>query len=181
MAEFYKTNSVPSTNIMTTCKKYARSLVQRGCDLRPSVWANKSEYEHQMQTARALIKSFPLLFIFGRDEFGRLWPFENDVILDVVLNTIVDLGYELYLTDLKAIFSTAAAAVQCAVQERVFRGLTRVEFGVSQYKPVFQSFETYIEKVVERDLELSARWQKYQECVFHTLRDIMLRPKKNQS
>ncbi|KAG1725946.1 hypothetical protein EDD22DRAFT_853621 [Suillus occidentalis] len=182
MAEFYKTNSVPSANIMTTCKKYARSLVQRRCDLRPSVWDHKSESEHQMQTACALISSFPPLFIFGRDEFGRLWPFENDVLLDIVLNTIMDLRYELYLTDLKAMFSTASAALQCALQERVSRGLTRVDFDVPHFKPVFQSFETYIEEVVEHDLELSARWQRFQECIFATLRDIKPpRPEKEQS
>jgi hypothetical protein len=78
-----------------------------------------------------LIVSFPPDFIFGRDEFNRAWAFEHLVILDVVLNTVTELKYFQYLTDLKSMFCTASAAVKCALQECSGGGFLRKDFGVS--------------------------------------------------
>jgi hypothetical protein len=131
-----------------------------------------------MQTAVSLIASFPPEFIFGRDEFNRAWAFEHLVILDVVLNTIVELNYLDYLSDLKSIFSTASAAVQCALLERSGGGFIRKDFGVSQFKPVFDSFMNYFQEVILQDAVLLARWEQYQALVFIALRKLCPKSRK---
>ncbi|KAG2146228.1 hypothetical protein DEU56DRAFT_909908 [Suillus clintonianus] len=169
---FYKSNPSLSAKIMTTCKKLARPLVQRGYELRPSVWSRTSESKHQMEMVDRLVSSLPPEFIFGKDEFGRSWAFEHHVVLDVVVNTIVELGYLEYLTDLKTLFCTAAAAVRCCLDERSDGGFKAKDFLVSQFKETFDLLMNHIQKQIVPDVELSARWEEYQKLVFDTLRDI---------
>lgn len=157
---------------MATCKRVARELITRGYELRPSVWLRISERKHQQKTSKTLIASFPPKFIFKQDEHGRSWAFENDVILDVVLYTIVELGYFDYLTDLtfKSIFCAASTAVQCALQERSTR--LECKFGVTEFKPVYDAFIDYIEKQIVPYTELWSRWEEYTSYVYDTLKDL---------
>lgn len=163
---------MPSAHIMATCKRVARELITRGYELRPSVWLRISERKHQQKTSKTLIASFPPKFIFKQDEHGRSWAFENDVILDVVLYTIVELGYFDYLTDLtfKSIFCAASTAVQCALQERSTR--LECKFGVTEFKPVYDAFIDYIEKQIVPYTELWSRWEEYTSYVYDTLKDL---------
>ncbi|KAG2126959.1 hypothetical protein DEU56DRAFT_915905 [Suillus clintonianus] len=172
LGEFYRSTTPPSASIMSSCKKVARGLVQHGYGLRPSVWLRTSEIQHQVQMVENLTASFPPEFIFEKDDSDKRWAFENRVVLDVVLNTITDLGYSSYLTDLKSITCTACAAVLCALKERSSGRFARIEFVVSQYKEEYESFMNYIETVILPDPELSARWEEFTVLVFDTLNTI---------
>lgn len=102
------------------CKRIARTKVQSGYHLRPSIWSDDPEPDHQETTARDLISEdlFPLKYIFGKDERLGMWfAFENPVILDVVLDAMVELDWLPYLEDLDNLFCTAACAVYCALLE----------------------------------------------------------------
>ncbi|KAG2131623.1 hypothetical protein DEU56DRAFT_757514 [Suillus clintonianus] len=112
---FYRLTSVPSADILATSKKIVRAKVERGYNLCLSVWSGDSEPKHQIQAVGDLLvntsESFTPKFIFGKDaKLGTLHVFENDVILDVVLNTLLELGYIKYVTEFRSIFCTAAAA-----------------------------------------------------------------------
>ncbi|KAG1765285.1 hypothetical protein EV702DRAFT_1051087 [Suillus placidus] len=88
----YKRLSAPSTNLMSVAKKHAHDLVPRGYNLCLPLSSDKSEPKHQAQAVKKLIKTplFPPQYIF---KTGGSHPFENDVIRDVVQNTILELGY----------------------------------------------------------------------------------------
>jgi hypothetical protein len=170
---FYRSfNAMPSSLIMATSKKVARALVQRGFHLRPSVWLRISERTHQIQTATDFIGSSPPKLIFGEDEGGRLWAFENNVVLDVVLYTIAELGYLEFVTDptFKSIFCTSSTAVMCALQERLTD--KEIKFGVTEFKPVFEMFCKYFDEKIASNPELFARWKQYTLLVYATLKDI---------
>lgn len=170
---FYRSlNPMPSAHIMATSKKIARALVQRGYHLRPSVWLRISERQYQIQKTKNLIASSPPAFIFGKDEHGRSWAFENDVVLDVVLYTMVELNYLPYVTDptLKSMFCTASTAVKCALQERLTN--EEIKFGVTEFKPVYDRFSDYFDENIVPVPELLARWKEYALLVLDTLRDI---------
>lgn len=143
---FYKSFTVPpSAAIMSTCKKVARGVVQIGYTLQPSIWSEDPAPQHQIDAVNDLLDtpSLPLYsspkFIFGNDsndETGKLYPFEHRVILTVVLNTILVLGFVPYISDLDALFCTAAAAVECTLQELASAQLgVSIDFGVSNFKP----------------------------------------------
>ncbi|KAG2147493.1 hypothetical protein DEU56DRAFT_899384 [Suillus clintonianus] len=163
---FYRSLSpMPSAQIMATAKKVAREVVQRGCGLRPPVRLRISERMHQTQTAKNLLASFPPQFIFWKDEDGRSWAFENDVILDVVLNTVVELGYLPYITDptLKTLFFTASTAVKCTLQEHSTR--EEIKFSVSDFRSSYNSFSDYFDKEILPNPELFGRWKEFNDTV----------------
>jgi hypothetical protein len=170
---FYRSlSAMPSALIMATSKRVARVLIQRGFHLRPSVWLRISERTHQIQLATDLVGSSPPKLIFGEDEDGRPWPFENNVVLDVVLYTIVELGYLSFITDphFKSIFCAASAAVLCALQERTTD--KEIKFGVPEFKPVFEMFCDYFEEKIVSNPEQFTRWKEYTLLVKATLDDI---------
>jgi hypothetical protein len=170
---FYRSlNPMPSALLMSTFKRTARTLIQRGYKLRPSVWLRISEHKHQTQTATGLLESSPPVLIFKKDENGRLWAFEHDVILDVVLNTIVELDYYDHIKDptMKTMFCAASTAVRCAMQERASD--SEVKFGVAEFKPVFDEFCDYFDETIVQNPELLARWMEYTSCVSATLKNI---------
>lgn len=176
---FYRSlSAMPCALIMATSKRVARVLVQRGYHLRPSVWLRISERTHQIQSATDLVGSSPPKLIFGEDEDGRPWPFENNVILDVVLYTIVELGYLSFITDphFKSIFCAVSAAVLCTLQERTTN--KEIKFGVTEFKPMFEMFCDYFEEKIVSNPEQFTRWKEYTLLVKATL-DNICRPWEN--
>jgi hypothetical protein len=97
---------------MTTTRKHASYLVPRGFSLRLPLSSSDSEPKHQKRAVKNLIKEppFPPKYLY---EKHRLNLFENEVICDVVQNTITELGYAPYVTELNGIFCAAAVAVHC--------------------------------------------------------------------
>ncbi|KAG1729886.1 hypothetical protein EDD22DRAFT_853052 [Suillus occidentalis] len=179
LSAFYKSFTVPpSAAIMSTCKKVARNVVQIGYSLQPSIWSEDPAPQYQIDAVKDLIDnpSFPLKFIFGNDlndETDKLYPFEHRVILTVVLNTILVLGFVPYISDLDALFCTAAAAVECALQELASGELGKtIDFGVSNSKPRYTLFMEYIRDHIKTDSELSTRWMEYKGRVCSRLREI---------
>lgn len=168
---------------MSTCKKVARGVVQIGYTLQPSIWSEDPAPQHQIDAVNDLLDtpSLPLYsspkFIFGNDsndETGKLYPFEHRVILTVVLNTILVLGFVPYISDLNALFCTAAASVECTLQELASAQLgVSIDFGVSNFKPRFTFFMEYIRDRINTDSELSTRWKVYKERVHSRLRQIV--------
>ncbi|KAG1739425.1 uncharacterized protein EDB91DRAFT_1082370 [Suillus paluster] len=77
-----------------------------------------------------------------------------------------------YDPTLKSLFCTASAAVKCALQE-CSTG-QEFKFGVTDFKPVYDSFSDYIDTQIVLYPELLARWKEYTLCVLATLRDISL-------
>ncbi|KAG1846283.1 hypothetical protein F4604DRAFT_1688427 [Suillus subluteus] len=123
---FYKMFAVqPSAEIMSTCKKITHSVAQFGYCLRPPIWSDELEPQHQIDKVKELIDDplFPLRFIFGNDSSNRpadnleVFAFENPVVSYVAMNTILILGWVPYvtMTGLDSLFCTAAAAVHGAI------------------------------------------------------------------
>jgi hypothetical protein len=173
LSTFYKTFTVPpSAGIMSTCKKIARAVAQIGYDLRPSIWSDESEQEHQSDAVTALIDDplFPLRYLFGNSsnrQLDKLFAFENHVLLTVVLDTILKLGYAPYITELDSLFCTAAAALESALRELASGQVS--EFGVTDFKPRYTLLKEYIRDVITPNPELSKRWEEYKLCIFNRL------------
>ncbi|KAG1740720.1 hypothetical protein EDD22DRAFT_851768 [Suillus occidentalis] len=179
LSAFYKTFTVPpSAEIMSMCKKVARAIVPVGYTLRPSIWSNESELQHQSDVVTDLVDdpSLPFKFIFGNSsdhQFDERFPFEHHVISTVVLETIVKLGYVPYTTELNSLFCTAAAAVECALRERAnAESLVNIDFGITHYKPRYTLLMDYIRDVITPNSELFARWEDYKLRVLERLREI---------
>lgn len=180
----YKAFPPPSGKITSTCKKFARALVQSGYTLRPSVWSDDPEPEHQENTVNDLIDEsvFPPKYILGRPEgegLGIRYPFEHEVVWNVVLNTVLELELQPFLDDLDNLFCTAAVAVHCALLERSAKGWQHVDFTVSDSKPMYNKLRKYIREDIIRDDVLSNRWSEYKERTATRLRT--LRPSRNTS
>ncbi|KAG2096685.1 uncharacterized protein F5147DRAFT_656501 [Suillus discolor] len=163
---------------MSTTKKHARNIVPFGYSLQPSIWSEDYAPEYQTETVKDLIDnpSFPFKFIFGNNsnhQTHKLYPFEHRVILTVVLNTMLTLGFVPYISDFDALFCTAAAAVECALQELASAQLeVFIDFGVSNSKPRYTLFMEYIRDHIETDPELSTRWKEYKDRVHARLVEI---------
>ncbi|KAG2107799.1 hypothetical protein BD769DRAFT_1392898 [Suillus cothurnatus] len=162
LSTFYKTFTVPpSAGIMSTCKKIARAVAQIGYDLCPSIWSDESEQEYQSDAVTALIDDplFPLRYLFGNSsnrQLDKLFAFENHVLLTVVLDTILKLGYAPYITELDSLFCTAAAALESALRELASGQVS--EFGVTDFKPRYTLLKEYIRDVITPNPELSKRY-----------------------
>ncbi|KAG1740118.1 uncharacterized protein EDB91DRAFT_1082100 [Suillus paluster] len=66
----------------------------------------------------------------------------------------------------------ASAAVKCALQECLTG--QEFKFGVTDFKPVYDSFSDYIDTQIVLYQELLARWKEYTLRILATLRDISL-------
>jgi hypothetical protein len=168
----YRTLSVPSGNITSSCKKIARNKVQSGYALRPSIWSDESEPTYVKRNVKVLTAEspFPPRYIFGQDEDGNWHAFEHEVLRDVVLNVISELGYQPHVEELDSIFCTAAVAVCCALKE-LSRG-TFVDFSVPDFKPKYERLMEYIRDVIYKNAELSARWKAYKLRILLRLSNI---------
>ncbi|KAG1864351.1 hypothetical protein F4604DRAFT_1683364 [Suillus subluteus] len=140
----YKLLSVPSGNVMSVTRKHARDLVPHGYDLRLPLSSDKSEPKHQARRVKHLIKEppFPPKYIYKE---GGSKPFENDVLRDIVQNTILELGYLPCVTELDRMYCTATAAVHCAMLGLKGGGNDNVEFSVRVLKPEKKKQEKYYE------------------------------------
>ncbi|KAG1760274.1 hypothetical protein EDD22DRAFT_955083 [Suillus occidentalis] len=78
----YRTLSVPSGNITSSCKKITRNKVQSGYALRPSIWSDESEPTYVKRNVKVLTAEspFPPRYIFGQDEDGNWHAFEHEVL-----------------------------------------------------------------------------------------------------
>ncbi|KAG0704144.1 hypothetical protein DFH29DRAFT_997849 [Suillus ampliporus] len=170
----YKTLSALSGNIASACKKIACTKVQSGYSLRPSIWSDDSETEHQKRVVKDLTAEglFPPKFIFGKDEHDKWYAFENEVIWDVILNTVLELGYQPYLEELDNIFCTAAVAVYCALKELSKGKFQFVDFAVSEFKPKYTKLMDHIRDHITPNAELSKRWKEYKRRTLHRLSNI---------
>ncbi|KAG1885329.1 uncharacterized protein F5891DRAFT_989699 [Suillus fuscotomentosus] len=144
----YLSLSEPCRFIMLTCKKHARAGVQRGFNLRPPPQSTTSEPDHQAAEVEDLLDSatFPPKYVFGKDETGALHFLENHVVWDVLLNTVRELKLYEYVTSLKSLFCTSAAAVKCALRELRTGKLVEIPFSGIEFKSLHDSLEDYIDK-----------------------------------
>jgi hypothetical protein len=88
--------SAPFEFIIVAAEELASIIIDRGYDLRPSLWSNTSESKVKLTMIKALIHdaAWPLRFIFKKDEKTGQWmAFEHDAVLDVVLGIVRKLKY----------------------------------------------------------------------------------------
>lgn len=170
----YKTLSEPSGNITSSCKKIAHNKVQSGYALRPSVWSDESEPTYMKRKVKGLTAEspFPPRYILGQDEDGNWHPFENEVLRDVVINVISELGYQPHIEELDSIFCTAAVAVCCALKELSKGSFAFVDFSVPDFKPKYERLMEYIRDVIDKNSELSAWWKAYKLRILSRLSNI---------
>lgn len=177
----YKAFSPPSGKIMSTCKKFARALVQSGYTLHPSVWSDDPEPEHQVNLVNDLIDKSVFLpkYILGKPEggsegegLGIRYPFKHEVVWNVVLNTVLELELQPLLEDLDNLFCTATVAVRCALLERLMKKWQHIDFTVSDSKPMYNKLRKYIREDIIRDDVLSNRWSEYKERTTTRLRSL---------
>lgn len=169
LGTLYKALSPPSGKITAMCKRISRAKVQSGYTLRPSIWLDDSEPEYQKNAVNDLVNEsqFPPKFMLGMDEgLGMEFAFEHEVILDVVLDTVVELDWLMHLDDLDNIFCMATVAVYCALMERANGKLIHIEFAVPDFKPMYHKLRDYIRDYIMKDDELRERWLAYKlRCV----------------
>ncbi|KAG1883324.1 hypothetical protein F4604DRAFT_1677664 [Suillus subluteus] len=156
----YKILSAPSTNIMTVSRKHAYYLVPPGYGLHLPLSSIESEPRHQKRMVKNLIKEppFPPKYLY---EMHGSNPFENQVIRDVVQNTIIELGYGPYVTQLDGMYCTATVAVHCIMLGLKDGGNDNVEFSVKVFQPMHAKLMKYIEDHINTNKERSDWWEHY--------------------
>ncbi|KAG1836599.1 hypothetical protein C8R48DRAFT_782923 [Suillus tomentosus] len=170
--QLYMSLSAPFKLIMTACKELAFSVVDRGYDLRPSLWSNTPESLWKLQKIKSLIDdaTWPLKFIFKKDEETGEWmAFEHDAILDVVLGVVRKLKYLRYINDLDNLYCMAAAAIYF-----VFTQFSsgKVEFTAEAFKFIYDLLKGHITNVIEKDERLAKRWSGVKARTTIRLADI---------
>jgi hypothetical protein len=116
---------------------------------------------------------FPLTYIFGWDEMLKVWfAFESEVLLDIVLDALLELGWQPFLEDLDNMLCTAALAVHCALLELSSGGFVHTEFTASDYKPMYNKLQNYIKEHIVSNPELSKRWVEYKKHILDRLKSI---------
>ncbi|KAG2157993.1 uncharacterized protein EDB93DRAFT_1100793 [Suillus bovinus] len=145
-SDLYKDLVERSNSIMPTCKWIARTKVQQGYKLRPSVWSNLSEPDHQDENEDE-----------NENEGIHLYAFEHEVIWDMVLDTISELQCQEYLTAamLDNIFCSAAATTYCALKERARNGEpSSIDFMVTDFQATYNSLKAQITDYISADTVL---------------------------
>jgi len=115
---------------------------------------------------------FPPKYIFGQDDQGHWYAFENECLRGIVLNTVLELGYQPYLEELDSIFCTAAVAVYCALKELSKGKFKFVDFAVPDFKPMYEKLMEYIHNVITPNTQLSKRWKEYKRHILLRLSNI---------
>lgn len=181
LTAFYKSfTALPSADIMSTCKKTARAVVEIGYILRSPIMSEDQEPDHLISKAQDLIDDplHPFKYIFGNDsgdQVGEMYPFQHRVISTVVVNTILKLGFAPYITatELDALFCTAAVAVECALQELASGQPNKsIDFGVHNFKHRYNLLLKFIRDHIKPNAELSVRWEAFKTRVAARLLDI---------
>ncbi|KAG1877272.1 hypothetical protein F4604DRAFT_1924349 [Suillus subluteus] len=101
---------------------------------------------------------FPPKYLY---EMHELNPFENQVIRDVVQNTIIELGYGPYVTQLDGMYCTATVAVHCVMLGLKDGGNDNVEFSVKVFQPMHAKLMKYIEDHINTNKEQLDWWEHY--------------------
>ncbi|KAG1886958.1 hypothetical protein F4604DRAFT_1675029 [Suillus subluteus] len=167
----YKILLAPSTNIMTVSRKHAYYLVPRGYGLHLPLSSVKSEPRHQKRTVKNLIKEppFPPKYLY---EMHGSNPFENQVIRDIVQNTIIELGYGPYVTQLDGMYCTATVTVHCIMLGLKDGGNDNVKFSVKVFQPMHAKLMKYIEDHINTNKERSDWWEHYKLLMQRRLASI---------
>lgn len=156
---------------MATTRKHTSYLVPRGFGLCLPLSSSDSEPMHQKQTVKNLIREppFPPKYLY---EKHGLNPFENEVICDIVQNTITELGYAPYVTELNGIFCTATVAVHCVMLGLKDGGNDNIEFSVKVFQPMHAKLMKHIEEHINTNGERSVWWERHKSHMKHRLLDI---------
>jgi hypothetical protein len=162
---------------MATSKEVVSAVIDRGYDLRPSLWSGISELKWKRTKIRALICDVkcPLKFIFKKDDKTGQWmAFEHDAILDVVLGVVTKLKYRHYVKDLNNLYCTATAAVYCVFQQfsSAKSSPREVEFTAQAFKFMYDLSKAHITDVIEKDEDLAKRWSDVKAYTTLRLDDI---------
>ncbi|KAG2082780.1 uncharacterized protein F5147DRAFT_783174 [Suillus discolor] len=173
----YMSLSAPFKILMAACKELAFSVVDRGYDLRPSLWSNTLESKWKQKKIKSLIgnATWPLKFLFKKDEETGQWmAFEHDTLLDVVLGVVRKLKYRHYIRDLDNLYCMAAAAIYCVLMQFSSRKLDReIEFSTETFKFIYDLSKQYIANVIQKNKKLAKRWSDVKARTMTRLADIV--------
>ncbi|KAG1853550.1 hypothetical protein C8R48DRAFT_777061 [Suillus tomentosus] len=173
----YMSLSAPFKHLMAACKELAFSVVDRGYDLRPSLWSNTSESKWKQKKIKSLIgdATWPLKFLFKKDEETGQWmAFEHDALLDVVLGVVRKLKYRPYIQDLDNLYCTATAAIYCILMQFSSGKLDReIECSAESFKFVYDLSKQYIVNVIQKNEKLAKKWSDVKARTMTRLADIV--------
>ncbi|KAG0698574.1 hypothetical protein DFH29DRAFT_1002739 [Suillus ampliporus] len=165
----YMTLSKPCKSIMQTCRKYACNLALDGFGLRLSIWSEGSELEHQHDhNIPPDDEIFPPNFVMGQDTDGQWHFLENQVVLNVILDTVRELKLIQYLENLDSLACVAAVAVRCAlgrIRDRISPDINDVEFSVAAFKDLYAKLLNLIKEVIMKCPVLKKRWENYKRLI----------------
>ncbi|KAG1853054.1 hypothetical protein F4604DRAFT_1933519 [Suillus subluteus] len=119
----YMILSEPCKSIMQMCRKHTDNLVLDGFSLRLSIWSGASEFAHQETLIVGLLDNqiFPPKFVMRLGTNDEVYFLENEVVLNIMLNTIRELDLCKYVEELDSLACIAAVAQQSTDGERAFR------------------------------------------------------------
>ncbi|KAG2748071.1 hypothetical protein P692DRAFT_20874988 [Suillus brevipes Sb2] len=162
---------------MKAFKKRAFELVVDGFDLCLLIWLTGSELEHQKALIADLIDDsvFPKKFLMGSGPDGEQHFLKNNVVLNVMMDTVCELKLVQHLDDVESLSCLSAVAV-CYALDRVMCGLSsdldltsEVEFTGAAYRDLYTALMTYIEEMIKTSPELRERWELYKEHIMSKL------------
>ncbi|KAG2082403.1 hypothetical protein BD769DRAFT_1683231 [Suillus cothurnatus] len=141
-------------SIMQTCRKHMDNLVVDGFCLCLSIWSDASEFAHQETLITHLLddQTFPPEFVMRLDKDNERYFLENEVVLNVMLNTIRELALSQYMEELNSLACIAAVAVRCALEKVKYRISADVEFSgaTSTFKGLYNKLMDYIEGTIKK-------------------------------
>ncbi|KAG1853605.1 hypothetical protein C8R48DRAFT_675865 [Suillus tomentosus] len=174
LGTLYLTLSETCRSIMQCCRKHACNLVVDGFSLRLPIWSEGSEREHQEVVIAHLLddRVFPPNFVMrlGAD---NLWYFlENEVVLNVILDTAQELKLFRYLEDLNSLACAAAAAVCCGLERVRGRISSDAEFSGAAFKDLYTRLMNYIKETIEKSPVLRKRWEDFKKAIMARLAQL---------
>ncbi|KAG1887865.1 hypothetical protein F4604DRAFT_1675009 [Suillus subluteus] len=118
-------------SIMQMCRKHTDNLVLDGFSLHLSIWSGASEFAHQETLIAGLLDNqiFPPKFVMRLGTNDEVYFLENEVVLNIMLNTIRELDLCKYVEELDSLACIAAVAVCCAL-EKVKRRISTCEWSI---------------------------------------------------
>ncbi|KAG1748214.1 hypothetical protein EDB19DRAFT_1825912 [Suillus lakei] len=166
----YMTLSEPCKNIMQSCRKHTCNLVLDGFGLRLSIWSENSEPEHQQTIIAHLLDDqiFPPNFVMGLGTDDQWYFLENQVVLNVILDTVWELKLVQYLEDLDSLSCVAAVTVHCAlekVRDRTSPNVSDIKFSGTAFKDLYAKLVNYIKEVIMKCPILWKRWEDYKKLI----------------
>ncbi|KAG1869628.1 hypothetical protein F4604DRAFT_1682170 [Suillus subluteus] len=163
----YMILSEPCKSIMQMCRKHVDNLVLDGFSLRLSIWSGASKFAHQETLIAGLLDDqiFPPKFVMRLGTNDEVYFLENEVVLNVMLNTIRELDLCEYVEELDSLACIAAVAVHCALEKVKRRISTDVEFSGTAFKGLYKKLMDYIEGTIKKCPRLRKRWENYKKCI----------------